>query len=67
MSKQRINELGSDVRSLHNEIVELVQTGAIDNAASLTPAFNAKLLALIDTALDSETMVEKLFKLIEKS
>jgi len=66
MNKQRINELGSDIRTLHNEIAELTNIGAVDNAANLEPAFNEKLLALINIALDAEEMVEKLFKLIEK-
>ena len=66
MNKQRINELGSDIRTLHNEIAELRNIGAVDNAANLEPAFNEKLLALINIALDAEEMVEKLFKLIEK-
>ena len=66
MNKQRINELGSDIRRLHNEIVELTSIGLEDNAANLEPAFNEKLLSLINRALDAEEMVEKLFKLIEK-
>ena len=66
MNKQRINELGSDIRRLHNEIVELTSIGLEDNAANLEPAFNEKLLALINRALDAEEIVEKLFKLLEK-
>jgi hypothetical protein len=66
MNKQRINELGSDIRTLHNEIVELTNIGAVDNAANLEPAFNEKLLALINLALDSDDTMEKLFNLLEK-
>jgi hypothetical protein len=66
MNKQRINELGSDIRTLHNEIVELTNIGAVDNAANLEPAFNEKLLALINLALDSDDTMEKLFNLIER-
>jgi len=66
MNKQRINELGSDIRTLHNEIVELTNIGAVDNAANLEPTFNEKLLALINLALDSDDTMEKLFNLLEK-
>ena len=66
MNKQRINELGSDIRTLHNDIVELTNIGAVDNAANLEPAFNAQLLALINLALDSDDTMEKLFNLLEK-
>ena len=55
MNKQRINELGSDIRTLHNEIAELTNIGAVDNAANLEPAFNEKLLALINIAPVSYT------------
>jgi len=66
MNKQRINELGSDIRTLHNEIVELTNIGVVDNAANLEPTFNEKLLALINLALDSDDTMEKLFNLLEK-
>ena len=66
MNKQRINELGSDIRMLHNEIVELTSIGSEDNAANLEPAFNEKLLALINLALDSDDTMEKLFNLLER-
>jgi hypothetical protein len=66
MNKQRINEFGSDIRRLHNEIVELTSIGAEDNAASLEPAFNEKLLYLINLALDSDDTMEKLFNLLER-
>jgi hypothetical protein len=66
MNKQRINELGSDIRTLHNEIVERTNIGAVDNAANLEPAFNSSLLQLINLALDADDTMEKLFNLLEK-
>ena len=66
MNKQRINEFGSDIRRLHNEIVELTSIGSEDNAANLESAFNEKLLALINLALDSDDTMEKLFSLLER-
>lgn len=64
MNKQRINELGSDVRRLHNEVVELTACNMATN--EIQTEFMSQLLSLINRALDAEEMVEKLFKLIEK-
>jgi len=64
MSTQIINQLGSDVRRLHNEVVELTACNMATD--EVQTEFMSQLLALINLALDAEEMVEKLFKLIEK-
>ena len=64
MSKQRVNELGSRVRQLHNEIVELAHSGF--DYMEVKTKFDSELLSLINLAIDGEEMVEKLFKLLEK-
>jgi hypothetical protein len=65
MSTQSINQLGSDVRRLHNEVVELTACNMATD--KVQTEFTSQLLSLINRALDSEEMVEKLFKLIEKT
>lgn len=72
MSAQRINELGSDIRRLHHEIMDLTVDEAVSGvknseADKLSLQFTTKLLALINLALDMEDTTEKLFSLLEKS
>ena len=71
MNKQRINELGSDIRTLHNQSVEeavksYMKGELYTKADELTEQHNAKLLALINLALDADDTMEKLFNLLEK-
>jgi len=71
MNKQRINELGSDIRTLHHEVMDATIDEAVSGiksreADNLSFKFNKKLLALIDLALDMDDTMEKLFNLLEK-
>jgi len=64
MNKQRINELGSEIKRVQVEITEKAMKGR-DYSEEQTQ-FNSSLLQLINLSLDSDDTMEKLFKLLER-
>ena len=71
MSKQRVNELGSSIRSLHHDImdatIEEMTTGKYSNEAdTLNTKFNCDLLSLINIAIDAEETITKLLGVIKQ-
>lgn len=63
MTNQEINQLGSDIRRLHNEIVELAYTHILTN--ELKTEFTSKLLDLIDEAINANKTVKRIVKQME--
>lgn len=63
MTNQEINQLGSDIRRLHNEIVELAYTHIPTN--ELKTEFTSKLLDLIDEAINANKTVKRIVKQME--
>ena len=63
MTNQEINQLGSDIRRLHNEIVELAYTHIPTN--ELKTEFTSKLLDLIEEAINANKTVKRIVKQME--
>ena len=71
MSKQRINELGSNIRRLHHEImdatIEEMTTGKYSKEADkLDVEFKANILELIGIAIEEQDTVSKLLGVIKE-
>lgn len=63
MTNQEINQLGSDIRRLHNEIVDLAYTHISTN--ELKTEFTSKLLDLINEAINANKTVKRIVKQME--
>ena len=64
MSTQKVNELGSSIRKLSNEMVELCHCGF--DYMEVKAKFDSELLSLINLALDGEETVTKLLGVIKE-
>lgn len=64
MSAQKVNELGSSIRKLHNEMMELSHCGF--DYMEVKTKFDSELLSLINLALDGEETVSKLLGVIKE-